>query len=172
MENQEEFEEKKPNIFIIVLAIFLIVLTLSYFLTNPTARSVFLGLLESSKLNENQLTTRDDIIINFSPDVLEELNFLQDSNKEKEFKACLSGEVNNKVYTINSIYEPIIFLQEYDKVVSEPCNKETLIDLHSHPLKHCLPSEKDILSFNRFKEKNLKALMVIMCEKDRFNVYS
>ncbi len=114
MQQAEEFEESKPKkIFIVILAIFLILLTVSYLLTNSTVRSVLTGLIESSKLKESQLKTRDDIIISFSSEVLEKLNLLHNQNKGQEFKACLSGTVDGKEYTINSIYEPVIFFQNH-----------------------------------------------------------
>ena len=171
-ETDEIPENKLKKGIIVIIAIFLILLTLTYLLTNPTVRHVIAGLVESSKLEGNKLTSRDDIIITFTPEVLKRLNQLHNQNKEKEFKACLSGIIKGNEYKIDSIYEPIIFLQEYNQVISEPCNKETLVDLHSHPLQHCLPSEQDIKSFNKFKETNPKALMIIMCEENRFNIYS
>jgi len=143
-----------------------------YLSTTPLIRSIFAGLIESSKLQENQLKARDDIILNFDPKIIETLDQLHKENIGLEFKACLSGTEENKIYNITSIYEPVTFLKEYDQVISEPCKENTLISLHSHPLKHCLPSAQDIKTFNKFKEKNSKALMVIMCEKERFNVYS
>ena len=50
-------------------------------------------------------------------------------------------------------------------------SKDDLVDLHTHPFKHCLPSDVDLESFKQFKKMNKDAIMAIMCEKDRFNFY-
>ena len=79
--------------------------------------------------------------------------------------------MDNGDYIINEIYIPKTYTQTSNEVVSEFCSKDTIVDMHSHPLKHCLPSEQDFNSFKSFKEISNNAIMSVMCERGRFNFY-
>ena len=88
-----------------------------------------------------------------------------------EFKVCLKGEIRENDYFIDELIVPEIYSQEYNKVISEPCDKDTLIDLHSHPFRRCLASFQDILNIRRLKSVNEDILLAVMCEEDRFYLY-
>ncbi|MDD5178246.1 MAG: hypothetical protein PHT54_03135 [Candidatus Nanoarchaeia archaeon] len=174
IEEPVEFEEVKPSpikkIVTIFLGIFLIVLFLTFLLTDSQLRSNIKGLFESSKIKD-EIITSGDITIIFNNELYKELLDIRKENIDVEFKLCLFADYSNKTYTVKELYKPITYTQEYNKVVSEPCPKETLIDLHSHPYKHCSFSEQDVISFNKFKELSKDAIMMVMCEENRFNIY-
>ena len=102
---------------------------------------------------------------------LEKLKEIYFSDEKVEFKACLKGNKENDVYLIDDLYIPKIYSQKFNQVVAEPCSSDSLVSLHSHPFRHCLPSQQDFRSFKQFKERNKDGLMVVMCEKNRFSVY-
>ncbi len=174
MEELKEFEEK-PSLFkkilIITLSIFLLILLLFYFLTSPQTKSIIYGFIESSKLIGNKIEIDKNTKLIFNDESLTTLNNLYNQNLEKEFKVCLKGIKINNTYYIQQTIQPKTFLQEFDKVIAEPCSEDTLVSLHTHPLKHCLPSQIDIKNFQEFKRKQPNALLAIMCEKNRFNIY-
>lgn len=172
IEYVEEEEPKNRKVFVIILSIILLILVLTYFLTSPTVRNVIAGLIESSKIKENIVNINETNKLTFEKGTYNKLIAIYDNNPEREFKACLMGEVENGDYYIDEIYEPIMYLQEPDQVVSEPCPVDSLVSMHSHPLKHCLPSGVDLNNFKIFKERNPNALMAVMCERGRFNFYS
>ncbi|MAG20460.1 hypothetical protein CL618_03445 [archaeon] len=174
MEELQEFEEEPSilkKVLLIIASIIVVSLLLFYFLVSPQAKNVLYGFIESSKL-ENQTLQIDKITkIIFNNESLTVLNNLYDQNLDKEFKVCLKGTKTNNIYYIQETIQPKTFLQEFNRVISEPCSKDFLVSLHTHPLKHCLPSQIDIKNFQNFKRKNSDALLAIMCEKDRFNIY-
>lgn len=175
-ENLGDMEEEKPSvskkIFVIVLTCFLLIIVLVYFLTNPLVRNIIGGLIESSTLDDEYGVNIDsDSKLIFLNNSYNKLIEIYDENLGKEFKVCLKGKIIDGDYLINVIYEPEMFFQSYKEVVSEPCPEDSLVSMHTHPLKHCLPSQIDLESFEMFKRKNPIALMAIMCERGRFNFY-
>ncbi len=171
----EEIEEKPSlfkKIFIFSISILLLILVLSYFLTSPGIRNSFVGLIESSTIKDNIISINSTNKIIFEKNIYQELINYYDQNKEKEFKVCLMGIFENGDYFINEMYKPEMVSQTYTQVVSKPCPSDTLIDMHSHPYRHCLASNQDLKTFERFKINNPNVLMAIMCEKGRFNFYN
>jgi proteasome lid subunit RPN8/RPN11 len=51
------------------------------------------------------------------------------------------------------------------------CNKETIIDLHTHPFLHCIFSNQDIDSYEKYRKYNPDAIMALMCEENRVSMY-
>ncbi len=171
-----EFKEiKKPGkfkkIFILVLGIFLTILILVYFLIGSLDNIVY-GLIESNKIKDNEVSINPTNRLVFLENTYDKLLNIYNENSELEFKVCLNGYTENGNYFIDEIYAPKTYLQSHDRVIADFCNNESIVDLHSHPLKHCLPSEQDFISFKLFKEKNENAIMAVMCEKGRFNFYN
>lgn len=173
MEDYETIEEEKPSllkrIIISFLAIFLILLFTSFLLTNFEVRHILAGLITSSTLGDDFTIRTHDIVVEFSQEALSDLDKLYQENRNVEFSACLFGTKDNN-YFINKVIQPKTYQQSYNKVVSEPCQKEALIHLHSHPYRRCIPSQQDITTFNIFKKQRENALMIVMCEPKRFNV--
>ena len=173
--NEEIIEEEKTplikKISIIILSVFLIFLVVSYLLTNSIVRNITVGLIESEKIKNYEVKINRTNKLIFTQESYNELMDIFDNNKGVEFKACLKGEIKSGDYYIYLIEIPKTYLQEYNKVIAEPCDENSLVDMHSHPLKHCLPSEQDLINFENFKEKNKNGIMAIMCQRDRFNFY-
>lgn len=170
----EPIEEKEPiikRISIIFLALFLIFLIVTYLLTNSVVRNITAGLLESETIKNYQVDINKTTKLIFIEESYDQLMDIYDTNLNVEFKVCLKGNIIDEDYYITSLNIPKTYLQKYNQVIAEPCDSDSLVDMHSHPLKHCLPSETDINSFNRFKETNPNAIMAIMCQRNRFNFY-
>ncbi|MAG47322.1 hypothetical protein CL617_01850 [archaeon] len=174
--NYEDLEKEKPKIFkkifTVTVSILLIVLILSYFLTNSTIRSVAIGLFESSKIEDSIVEINKTSSLIFEDNTYNQLLIIYNNNPDLEFKVCLKGLIKDNNYLINEIFTPKTYLQTPNKVIADPCPKDSLVDMHSHPLRHCLPSEQDFISFSSFKKKNNNAIMAVLCEKGRFNFYS
>ncbi len=172
---QPQIQDVKPSILkraiTMILGLLLLVLFLSYLLLDSSTRLTILGLLTSSKLGNNTLIIDKTSNLVFNNDSLHTLYSIYDSNLEVEFKACLKGNIINNTYYITQTIQPRTLKQEYNLVVAEACPKDTLVDLHTHPFKQCIPSDLDVRNFKRFKENNPDALLAIMCEKGRFYIY-
>ena len=171
----DEIEEERPNkfkkTFIILIAVFLIFLLVTYLTSNSLISNIFIGLIQSDKINNNIVGINSTNNLIFQDNAYNNLLEIYDSNLELEFKVCLNGKIIDGDYYINDIYVPETYLQTPSKVVSDFCPDYTIVDMHSHPLKHCIPSEQDFQSFKLFKEKNNNAIMAVMCERGRFNFY-
>lgn len=170
--NQEPQEESKfKKIIIIIIGLFLLLIFLTYIITNAVGINVLSGLIESSKVNNNTIDFSLNNQVTFINNSLEKLQNLWIINPELEFKVCLQGIINDNKYIISKVYTPKIYSQKVNEVVSESCPEDSLIDLHSHPFKHCLPSQQDLITFQKFKKIQPNALMAIMCEPERFTIY-
>ena len=162
---EEEIEEKPPlfkKIFVIIIAIFLLVLMLSYF-TLFGIRDILEGLVGSHKIQDDKIYFSNKTI-HFDNNSYDKLLEIYNKNLDKEFKACLTG-VYDKDYFIYDLYIPKTYEQQPSEVISEPC--DSIISLHSHPKMFCIPSQQDFKTFKQEKSD----LMLIMCEKDRFTIY-
>ena len=175
IEDLEIEEEEKPSIFrkvfIMILGVFLILLLVTYFSFNPLIENVFIGLVKSDKIDNNIVKINSTNILVFQSNTYNELLNIYDNNPEREFKVCLNGDIKNGDYYINEVFIPETYLQTHNQVISDFCPDKTIVDMHSHPLKHCIPSEQDFTSFSSFKERNNNAIMSVMCERGRFNFY-
>ena len=144
---------------------------LSYFLTSGVTRDILAGLIESSEIEDYEININYTNKLIFTKESYEKLLRIYDKNIEKEFKVCLKGSTSNGDYFINEIFEPEMIFQSHNRVVAKPCPTNSLVSMHSHPIKHCLPSDVDLENFAKFKKENPVALMAIMCERERFNFY-
>ena len=171
-ENIEEIPQSKiKKYLILILALILIFLVSTYYIIFYSSDDILSGLIQSYKLdNKLTLNFKDKKII-FSKDAYDELNNIYNENKELEFKVCLKGNLENNIYNINKVIIPKTYSQKYNEVVSERCDNNTLIDLHSHPFRRCLASFQDIINFRKLKITNENVLLAVMCEKDRFYFY-
>jgi len=167
--------EPKPNrlakIVLIGVGVLVILAFLIAFLGGgQSIRFIESRLTTSTATNEYVLNLADGREIHLSKEVFLELQSLMTMDSA-EFKACLLGEKNKNIYTINEMYIPKIFNRDYHSVLSEPCNESTIISLHSHPTESCKASDQDLKNLESFKETNPDALMGIMCGFNRFIFY-
>lgn len=166
MEDYQEEIEEKPSlfrkIFAVIIAVFLLILMLSYF-TLYGVRDILEGLVGSHKIQDDKIYFSNKTI-HFDNNSYDKLLEIYNKNLDKEFKACLTG-VYDKDYFIYDLYIPKTYEQQPSEVISEPC--DSIISLHSHPKMFCIPSQQDFKTFKQEKSD----LMLIMCEKDRFTIY-
>ncbi|MBU0962615.1 MAG: hypothetical protein KKD48_01790 [Nanoarchaeota archaeon] len=163
--SEEEIEEKPSlfkRIFVIIIAIFLLILMLSYF-TLFGVRDILEGIAGSHKMQDDKIYFFNKTI-SFENNSYNRLLEIYDKNLGNEFKACLVGEYD-KNYFIYDLYIPKTYEQKPSEVISEPC--DSIISLHSHPKMFCIPSQQDFKTFKQEKSD----LMLVMCEKDRFTIY-
>ncbi len=142
----------------------------------------------ASKL-ESQSPLANTLIINnitilFEQHTQQQLQEIYNNQQKVEFSVCLLGTLEQKsenqqnnqqqkqIYHITSLYTPTMYQQTFNHVVFQPCNKDTIIMLHSHPYKSCLASDTDINTLTQTQQSNSNILMIIMCEPNRYSVYS
>lgn len=176
-EAEEEIAEEKSvlkRFLAIIIAIVIAILIVSYvFVTYPIG-TILGGKLESSPIRNN-IIDLGKFSIAFENSTYNEIRNNYFSEQKTEFSLCLLGyeENSNKtVYHVTSLYKPDAYSQTFNEVVFKPCSEDTIILLHTHPYKSCLASEQDIITLNKTKKINPNVLMVVMCEPDRFSVYS
>lgn len=174
MEKQETEEKYKvfKKVFIVLVSFVLITLILSYVFIGSDIKYVLFGLIESSKIEQNVIIKVQDkelVIIN---DTYNKIQDVYNKNINLEFKACLLGRVIDNKYFLMGMYQPTTYKQTYDSVVAEPCNETTLISLHSHPFKRCIPSQEDINNYKQQKLTNKDLILAVMCDKERINFYT
>ena len=166
MEDYQEEIEEKPSlfrkIFAVIIAVFLLILMLSYF-TLYGVRDILEGLVGSHKIQDDKIYFSDKTI-SFENNTYNRLLEIYDRNPDKEFKVCLTGKYDIN-YFVYDLYVPETYEQQPSKVISETC--DSMISLHSHPKMFCIPSQQDFKTFKQEKSD----LMLVMCEKDRFTIY-
>tara|TARA_Y100000310_G_scaffold345288_1_gene463441 strand:+ start:5787 stop:6353 length:567 start_codon:yes stop_codon:yes gene_type:complete len=174
--HEEYLEDEKPSllkkIFLISIALFLIFLIIFYIFLTPSIRNIIVGIFESDTVENNVIEINSSNYIIFTADTFGILKEVNNQDPELEFKACLKGTILDGDYYIDEVFIPKTFDQKYNSVTAEPCPPESLVSLHSHPLKRCIPSEVDLKNYEKFKQKNPDALLAIMCEPNRFNIIS
>ncbi|MBU0470352.1 MAG: hypothetical protein KKA62_02680 [Nanoarchaeota archaeon] len=167
---EEEKPSKLKKLFILMAGVIMIVLMLSFIFASYPLSNIIAGLLESSPLDSNEIKM-DGFSIIFEDLTHESLKQIYFSEQKVEFSVCLQGQKVGPDYYIGSLYLPEMYEQAFDHVSFQPCSKDTLIMLHSHPYKSCLASDTDLDTLKKNKEVNPDVLMVIMCEPERFSVY-
>lgn len=169
--SSEEKPSKWKKIFTLIIAVFLILLMISYVWVSYGLDDIIASLIESETLEGDSIKINENSFLIFKKGSYQKLleNYLQ--NQDKEFKACLIGEIKKDNYEITDIFIPEMTEQSFNKVVSKNCPEETIADLHSQPYRRCIESEQDLKTKGFIKQTNPERLMAIMCEKERFNFY-
>ncbi len=169
LEPIEDYEEEpRKRWYLVLLAMGLIFLMVSFTLTSGSVREIIVSLAESSTIEDGLV--EQDVTVAFSDESYAQLVSLYNDNLAQEFKVCLAGSFNGTYY-IDTVYEPTMYEQSWNHVVSEPCPSDTLIALHSHPYRHCTASAQDLSNLEAAQLDNPDALIGIMCEDDRFHFY-
>ncbi len=153
-----------------ITGLFLLFLILSYFLISYPVYPILASLFES-KVAENKTIEFDKFSIIFTDDNYDRLQTYYHHDLSVEMVVCLKGIIENN-YIIDEIYQPEIIEQTYNHVTFKPCSSDTLILLHSQPFRHCIASEQDMKTLDIIKNRNKDSIMVIMCEPDRFSLYT
>ncbi|MEK6903552.1 MAG: hypothetical protein AABW64_02825 [Nanoarchaeota archaeon] len=169
---ENPFKQLMRKIFIRFLALFLMVLFISYLAGNYALEYVA-SRSESVGLNQETLVFQDaGKIIVFEKEVYNQLQKIYLTNQEHEFKVCLFGTRESETYHITSFIEPKLVSRSPFHVSAELCDPKAIIDLHSHPFEKCIASAVDIAYLHRLKQRNQDALMAVMCEKERMSFYT
>ncbi len=178
MEEEHEHEEESPikrflkRTYIIIIALFLIVLLIVNTNAGYHLISLFNGKIISSTLQEDySFDLKFGGKVFFKENIYEILREIYIKNQKAEFKACLTGYKEDNNYIVTGLYTPKIYAQDVFSVTSQICNNETIISLHSHPPFRCIFSEQDITSYNRFKQINEDAIIALMCDVDRLSFF-
>tara|TARA_Y100000310_G_scaffold179691_1_gene179658 strand:- start:1660 stop:2229 length:570 start_codon:yes stop_codon:yes gene_type:complete len=170
-EDQTPLKKAIKAIYKVVIALILLFLFLSILVLGYDLMDILAGKSSSSKLNHGLTLNFNQESIVFSQKSYEKLKNLYLNNQKTEIKVCLTGFKQENNYQVNNIYIPKTKSKSVFQVTSSPCNKETIISLHTHPYKHCIFSKQDIESYESFKNTNKDGIIGIMCEIDRFNFY-
>ena len=168
IEEIEEEESKYRKILVYGVAVFLILLMVSYSAIGLGLGDIIVSLVITSPINDH--TIIDDVTVVFENNTLEQLQEIYLETQQYEIKVCLLGEYDGN-YTVTSLYEPTIYFQAFNRVISEGCSAETIVSLHSHPHRHCIASQQDLFSLELQQGKNPNAIIGVMCEIDRINFY-
>ena len=169
-ESESKFNMRK-KILLVAGALFLSVLIISYVFLGYPLYGIIIGQMSSSPVRGNVLSTHGITVIF-------EGNTLQDSidawykNPDVETTLCLRGSRDGNIFIVNNAYQPRIFSQSYFHVSHEPCDEDTVLMFHTHPYKRCTASKTDINTLRQSQQRNQEIAMIIMCEENRFSVYS
>jgi len=166
-----EEESKLKKVVLISLSIFLIILVTSYFLLSYPIFPILASIFES-KTTQNNVIDLGDFYIVFENGTFDKLQRLYRGYPSTEFVSCLEGDINGSNYIISNLYIPQIIDQSFNHVTFKRCSDNALILLHSHPYKRCIASSQDLKTLEELKDTNPDLIIIIMCENNRFSVYS
>lgn len=171
IEEESKFSKIIKKTFIILMTFIILLLLLSYLLPSAGLITIISSRFDSYEINNNEIILKNNNKIIFERNTFNDLLKIYNENQQHEFKACLIGNKENNNYKINRIDIPKIFYQDFSSVRSEPCSKNTIISLHSHPFKRCYFSVHDVNNYRLVRSINKEAIIGIMCEPERFNFY-
>ena len=180
IEEDKELEEKEEDnqllkilnqIYVIIIAVFLCLLLLSYSLPVRTVIEIISGKIISSTIENNTIIFKDKKII-FEESTYQSVRQIFLANQKAETMMCLVGEITGNEYYINSVYIPKIYTRDVYSVTAVACNNDTVISLHTHPIFKCLFSEQDMKSYEFLKKNNPNLILGLMCDERRFSLYS
>jgi len=172
----EEYEQvhshhhkrKKITLFVTIFSVLLI---LSYFYITFPVYGILFGQIESQKINENTITSKNVNIVFLNQTHLKVFDTYS-KNKGVETTLCMQGTINQNTYFIEQVYTPTIYSQSFRHVTHAPCSDDTIAMFHTHPYKQCVASNTDIKTLRKNQETNPEIIMIIMCQEDRFSIYN
>lgn len=172
-----EPEEQHPalkvisNIFFGVMAVFIAFLFISYFVPGNSLTTYFQGRTASATIEDYQVDIKGGGIVVFEPEVYNKLLAIYEEEQEHEFKVCLHGRKEGADYFVDGLSVPTLFSQSVFSVSAAQCDNTTVISLHSHPFRSCVPSSQDLRSQQAFKQINPDSIGGLICENNRFTFY-
>ncbi|MFP4117520.1 MAG: hypothetical protein ACLFTR_01215 [Candidatus Woesearchaeota archaeon] len=169
----DEPETETPNrrFSVILISLFLVILMASYIIIGFPMRSVIFGQMRSDTPSGNILRTRDLDLV-FEGETLEKATEAWHENRDVETTLCMHGERKGDTYILHDAYEPEIYEQSFTYVRHEACDDDTILLFHTHPYKRCIGSEADDMTLRDAQRLDPDIAMIIMCEQDRFSVYT
>lgn len=163
-------EDHRHKVWVLIMALFVLSITLVYFLLGVPTFGRFLGIISAEEPEEN-VFSYGSVSITLDENIISYLNDNYDRQQEHESIYCLKGRIENDNYVISTLMEPEVISKSYAGVSFKPCPDDTLIMLHTHPIRDCVASETDLDTLENFKSKNDKILMAIMCDKNKVSFY-
>lgn len=163
-------EDHRHKIWVLSMSIFIISITLIYFLLSVPSFGRFLGLI-STEVSDDNIFSYGRQNITFAENILTYLNDHYQEQVKHESVYCLEGRIINGNYIITKLIEPEVISESYAGVSYKPCADKTIIMLHTHPIKDCVPSNVDLNTIQKTKQYNPKMLGAIMCERNRITFY-
>ena len=167
-------ESKSKKILIIIIGLFMILLILSWGFMRYPLDNIIEGQLRSKSIEQDKIILKELTIIflNNTEHLLSEIYTSEQEINLVETSTCLLGFKQENNYYVESIYYPEIHDQSFRHVSFSSCPTDTLIMLHTHPFKHCLASETDTETLKKAQKTNENLLMIIMCEPNRYSIYT
>lgn len=156
-----------------ILSILLIVLVLSWVFVMFPIRDILIGMHIGRVPTTQQsvyILQGDGITIEFTPQVYYQIQDIYAQYQKTEISICLSAQKTASVYTVTDWYMPTIIQSSFDSVTFERCDDTTSIYLHTHPYRRCAPSQTDKQTLQSIQEYKPHAIMLIMCEPNRFTI--
>jgi hypothetical protein len=169
-EEESEFKKALRKIYIIIIALFLVLLILANTLAGSFLVFSINGRISSVTIKDNVINFANKSIY-FEPAISDKLKQFYIDNQKTEIRLCLTGKKEGNNYNVTGIYTPEIYKKDVFSVTSRMCSRETVIDLHTHPFLHCIFSNQDITSYEKYRKYNPDAIMALMCEENRFSMY-
>ncbi len=171
MEDTPVEDGNTKKIVVGLLAVFLIFLMVSYFSLSYGVDDMIAGMFASSPVADGKVIFDEGKIV-FLEESYQKVLEAWDGNNGLEFKACFLGEKKGEEYLVHDIFFPEALEQTYRSILAEDCPAGTIVNAHSHPFKRCIASFQDVLNQRRFKAEHPDALMAVLCDRERMNVYS
>ncbi|MFH0798364.1 MAG: hypothetical protein V1906_03060 [Candidatus Woesearchaeota archaeon] len=171
---EENIEEKQESplkkSLIVVLGICMIFLFFSYTFYNNGNHEILLGMIGSATLEKN-IIYLEGRTIEFEGRAFISLVEHYVANDGNEIKACLMGRKEENKIILSQIYFPRIYSSAFNSVKAEPCPKETLLSIHSHPNRRCMPSSQDMDNYEYMRLQSPDMMVAILCDTGRLYFY-
>lgn len=154
-----------------VFGIIALILISSVFLIGPNSQEI-IGRIGTAQLQEGELQAQNISIV-FVNESASTMNYLYATFQQEqglEIAACMIGTKEENTYTISQILIPDIISQKYNHVTFSTCPTESLIWFHTHPQRKCVASQTDLNTLESVQRRNSDAIMMIMCEDNRFRI--
>ena len=168
----QEIEKKEINPPLTLLkkaGTFLIILMIFSYLSLGQIFPYLISNSESYTIHDKQIEFKNFQII-FKGETYDLLIDHYLKNEGVEIAACLNGKINES-YNIEKIVFPRVINNNFNSITHEPCNKEAIIQVHSHPYGRCIPSFQDFKTLNKRKKINKNLIMMILCSKTKVGIY-
>jgi len=153
------------------MTVVIAVLFISYFIPGNSLFTYIQGRAASATIEDYTVELKGEGKVVFEPEVYNRLLSIYEAEQEHEFKVCLHGRKEGVDYFVDALSVPLLFSQSVFSVSAAQCSNSTVISLHSHPFRSCVPSAQDLRSQAAFKRINPESIGGLICEKNRFTFY-
>ena len=171
IDNKEDMQESPlRRSLIIVIGVCMIFLVLSYTIYSNGNDEILLGLIGSVTLESNRINL-DNRTIEFEGNSFKTLVEHYVANDGKEIKVCFMGDKEGSRIRLRQVHIPEVYASSYNFVKAEPCPSGTLLSVHSHPNRRCMPSAQDMENYRQLKVSNPSLVVAVICDPGRLYFY-